>query len=676
MAAMLSAFALPDKAFSAGQPALQATSGSILHSTVAELLAPCAVLSEFLPAPRIEDITVSPVNGGELRLQATLEEYFDGSEIDSTKWISGYSNPAFAEVPMPQIVDGVLWLDANYLRARHPLGAETPIRFFEASARFVTAPAPVAYADLGFYRSMPPLQAITETSSIRLFVAQTTIEAALPRHLYIRSKDGLYIPSEPATLGAIDTAVDQWGGDSAAQMAGMNQFRTYTIRWDQSETHYLIDGNTIVTTTEGASAPLPHGGISTLPTYAFLYSQDPTFFGGGRSPLLVDWVRAGAYASQGSYLSCVMDAGEIVNWSRMGLSVNIPQGTSIVVESRTSRDGDSWSGWYAADVALPGTSTLLMDNPGGRFFQYRISLRSTTVMETPEVESIEVFYFGAQKLRVNPTVAHLTPHEQMQFSTDVLDLNGDVIGEYQVPVEWAIANGGGMIDEDGLFTAGAISDHFADTVLATSPGLLSGAATVNVGYVPDVIVEICCPSKEGIPVTLTAILDNHEHIPLSALGWDTATYEWDVDGDGEFGDLIGESVTHVFPKTGDYQVAVLVTSGLGFTNTAFTTTSVINIAPQIVAINVDTPVTIRNVVTVEVLAVDVPSAILTYAFDWNSDGVFDIPDQLSNQATTTFDTSGIKSITVRVRDDDGADTLGTTEVQVEPLRLFLPMIER
>lgn len=673
---VLSTFTTAVKALSVGHSAPQSISGSILHNTDAEFLAPCTVLPEYQSTPQTQQITVSPAKGGELRLQATLEDYFDAPQIDNTKWISGYSNPAYPGVEMPQIVDGVLRLNANYLRARHAFAAETPIRFFETRARFVTAPDPLAYGDLGFYRSMPPLRAVTETSSIRLFVAQTAIEADIPRHLYVRTKDGPFFPSDPPTTGVIDTAVDNWGASSAAQMAGLNQFRLYTIRWDQSETHYLIDGSPIVTTTEGASKPLPHGGVSTLPTYVFLYSQDPTFFGGGRSPVLVDWVRAGAYATQGSYLSCVFDAGELVNWSRIALSANIPQGTSVTVETRTSQDGAIWSGWYTAGVSESGASTLSMVNPGGRYFQYRVRLSSTSVMDTPEVEFVEAFYFGAQKLRVNPAVAYVNPLDQKQFNAETLDLNDEVIGGYQPPIQWAVVNDGGTIDNQGLFTAGVLSGRFTDTVLATSPGLLSGAATVNVGYAPDVHIALCCEGKEGVPITLTASLKNRDESLPPVLGWGAAIFEWDIDGDGGFGDLVGESVTHVFPKTGEYEVAVLVTSGLGFTNTASTTIAIANVAPQIVAIHVDSPVTVGKVVTVEVHAVDVPSAILTYAFDWNSDGVFDAPDQLSNQMTTTYDAPGVKTITVRVRDDDGAETLGTTEVQVELLRLFLPVIER
>jgi hypothetical protein len=666
---MLAAFAWPVTASAGNKPAIQPPMGAVQYDTTAEFLTACTVLPGILATPRIEQLTVSPAQGGELRLQATLEEYFDADAIDHTKWISGFSNPAFPAVAMPQLVNGVLRLDANYVRAREPLGAETPNRFFETSARFVTAPDVVAYADVGFYRSLPPLQAVTETSSIRLFVAQTTIEAAIPRHLFVRSKDGLFIPSAPAATGASDTAVDNWGGAAAAQMAALNQFRTYTIRWDPHETHYLIDGTAIVTTTEASSAPLPHRGISALPTYAFLYSQDPTFFGGGRSPLLVDWVRAGAYAAQGSYTSCVLDAGDTVNWSRLAIDTEIPEGASVSIESRTSPDGLSWSTWDVNSVALDGESMLTLDNPGGRYFQYRVILHSTSALDTPEVRSIAVNHFAAQHLRVNPAKAFLAPQQQVQFRAEVLDVNEEVIRAYQVPVEWSVANGGGTIDGDGLFTADTIAGRFTDTVRVSSPGLSPSAATVSVGSAPDVAVGLCCEPKEGVPITLTAQFDQNVRSSLSA-------FAWDVNADGAFGDLIGESVVHVFPRTGVYPIKLLVTNSLGFTNTVGIIASIENVAPQITAIQVNTPIWPGKPVTVEVAAVDVPSTVLTYAFDLNGDGVFETTDQLSNRTTTVFNTPGKAVITVRVRDADGGESTRSTSVSVESLRIFLPTIVR
>lgn len=648
-------------------PANQALSGSVSHDSAANFLATCTVLSGTFPAPQLDQITVSPVAGGELRLRPTLEDYFDAPEIDATLWISGYSNSAYPNVPPPQIANGAARLDANYLRAQQSFGAEMPVRFFEASARFVTAPDPVAYADIGFYRSMPPLRAVTETSSIRLFVAQTTIESFLTRHLFVRSKDGFFSPNAPPTQGAIDTVVDNWGDNQAAQLAGLDQFRTYRIRWGQNVTDYLIDGSQIITAAGGASQPLPHAGISTLPTYAFLYSQDPSFFGGGRSPLLVDWVRAGAYPAQGSYTSCALDAGAIVNWSRATITVNLPDGTALALESRTSQDGVAWSAWRSHPVAASGV--IALENPGGRYFQYRVKPSTTDATLTPEVTAISVAYFGPKAVRVKPPTAFVNPNSQLAFSAVVLDLNDEVIVDYPAAITWSVVNSGGAIDSNGLFTAGEATSRFTDTVLATSPGLTPGSATVNIGSVPNITAGACCFGSEGAPLTLTVSANAAPHEqPL--------VFVWDVNDDGVFGDLVGEKVFYTFPKTGEYPVGVMATNAQGFTNTLQLTATVINVPPQIVAIEAPGAVKPGEIVTVTVTAVDVPAAVLSYAFDWNNDGVFDTPDQAGNQASTAFPLPGEQTIRVRVRDDDEGATEETTGVRVEPRQLFLPAITR
>jgi len=654
----------------AAQAESQGTSAVFRQDTRAEFLSACTILPEFFPAPVLSQSSVSPVKGGELRLRPTIEDYFEAPEINSALWISGYSNDAYPNVPSPQSIDGVLRLDANYLRAQQPFGAEMPVRFFESSTRFVTAPYPVAYADIGFYRSMPPLRAVTETSSIRLFVGQTVVDSGLPGHMYVRSKDGLFSPNDPPTQGSIDTVVGNWGESQAEQMAALDQFHTYAIHWDESETDYLIDGSPIITTPLGLSKPTPHAGISTLPTYVFLYSQDPTFFGGGRSPLLVDWVRAGAYPAQGSYTSCVQDAGEAVNWSRVALSASIPAQSGVVVESRTSQDGVAWSDWNATSAVASGVTVLSMTNPSGRYFQYRVIFSTANPTVTPEVETVESAYFGAQTVQILPATTFIAPGDVFPFHANVLDANGEKMVAYPTPVAWSVVNGGGTIDSNGQFTAGFTSGNFVDTVVAAIPGVQQGIATVTVGNAPIVTLQVCCnEAKEGIPVVLSAAVEpNPEHPPLY--------FQWDLNNNGEYNDATGATVEYSFPQEGDYPVAVLVTNSLGFTNTARTSVTVLNVAPLITSVNTNTPVKLGEEVIVDVMAVDVPADLLFYSFDWNDDGKFDVIDQPSNRALSSFATSGEHRIRVRVRDDGGGEALDAVVVRVESYMVFMPLTLR
>ncbi|MCB0025215.1 MAG: hypothetical protein KDD91_19420, partial [Caldilinea sp.] len=73
---------------------------------------------------------------------------------------------------------------------------------------------------------------------------------------------------------------------------------------------------------------------------------------------------------------------------------------------------------------------------------------------------------------------------------------------------------------------------------------------------------------------------------------------------------------------------------------------------------------------------DVAADPLQYAFDWNDDGVFDTADQPSNIAAQRFDRLGSATVAVRVRDDDGGESIGGTSVTVVEHRVYLPLTAR
>lgn len=83
------------------------------------------------------------------------------------------------------------------------------------------------------------------------------------------------------------------------------------------------------------------------------------------SPVLVDWVRVDAYPAQGSYTSCISDARDTARLSRVGVSASVPAGTSVVIESRTSKGGITWSSWNATELSTSDKTVLTKNNPGG-----------------------------------------------------------------------------------------------------------------------------------------------------------------------------------------------------------------------------------------------------------------------------------------------------------------------
>ena len=67
-----------------------------------------------------------------------------------------------------------------------------------------------------------------------------------------------------------------------------------------------------------------------------------------------------------------------------------------------------------------------------------------------------------------------------QFAAVGKDANGNVV---VITPTWSVVNGGGTINTAGLFSAGAVTGVFLNTVQATS-GALSGTASVTVTVVP------------------------------------------------------------------------------------------------------------------------------------------------------------------------------------------------
>ncbi len=639
---------------------------AIHDDSLSEFAAACSVLTGILATPAVNDVTISPAKGGELRLKATLEDYFDTPQIDSTRWISGYSNPSFPTVPPPQVVDGALRLDANYVRSLDRLTPGVASRFFEARAQHIIDGLPPAYGDVGFYRSQPPLlEDPSKIGAIRLFVVQTVPESERPRLMYVRSRNGTMLPSTPL----FDTVVDNWGNKEAAQKAALGQYHEYRIEWEAAGTNYLIDGAQVITAATGASVPLPHPGDTTLDTYAFLYSQDPSFFAEGRSPILVDWVRAGQYAAQGSYVSCVHDGGAPVNWSRMSVRATVPAGTAATVETRTSHDGATWSNWRAASPLITGDQVLLLNNPGGRYFQYRVLFSTANLMVTPEVESVTASYFQPVAVNVRPVPAMVQPGESILFNAAVLDSNLELIENHPEPVTWSVVAGGGSIDSAGRFVAGTQRGSFVDTVEARVGTALIGRATVIIDEPPIGDAGPDYTGYEGEPVFLTASASSDPY--QRAL-----TFGWDLDGNGVFDDATGVDVSYAWPDNGQYVARVLITNTVGFTATAESTVTIVNVAPSIRGLTTTAPILQGEEVTVVVDAVDVPGDQLRYAVDWDGDGVFDSAEQDSNQFVRRIDLPGIYPVTVRVRDKDGGESLSSTSIEVRQHRVYLPLTMR
>ncbi len=499
--------------------------GVITRTTVADFENACTVLAGTIPNPTLSNISISPANGGEIRLRATLEDYFDDTVISNSLWLQTDSQPLGPSGNASE-GGGVVTLEAMALRSQASFNQAN--RFFEARALIVTDPfTQSSTPDLGYYRINPPLyytETIIENTALRVFVFPPD---DVP---YVLARDG----------GSASTLFE----DTIATPV-LTQPHLFRIEWGSSETDYYVDGSLQTTLS----------GNSSLPSYVFLYSQDPSDTGDGRSPLEVDWVRAGQYSTNGVYTSCVQDGGGIVNWTTLASVLNNPAGTSTSFESRTSVDGSVWSSW----TAVSGGN---VSNPSGRYFQYRANLSTTNVTQSPEVQQVSVSYFGPNSVVVTPSLVALNPGGVQSYTAQAYDQNNRSVSNLNY--SWQLVNGGGTLNSSGLFTAGNVSaGNYANTVR----GSTTGAATVS-GFATVTVNNVAPVAEAGGPYFGAA----NQAISVNGLGSsdpnnDSLSYGWDLDNDGQYDDAFTATANYSWGAVGTYTVRLLVTDTLGLTGT-------------------------------------------------------------------------------------------------------------
>ncbi len=351
----------PPTATPTASPTPIQASGGFVHDTALDFGAGCVVLN---------GVTVSDGSSGEVRLAATLEDYFAGNAVDSARWRVGNAYPWYTVDAT--VVNGALNLLGGHLSSHNSFASLTP-RFFEAYAQLLVTGSTPSWPDLGFYWSDAPyyfnsVGVVPATEAIRAFV--------VPDHpsMFVRSQDGT-IPYQDVDV---------------APVPDLTQYHLFRIEWDASETRYYIDG-LLRATTQGSAL---------LDTYVFLYSQTPGTDPANPSPIRVDWTRAGQYPAAGLYTSCAYDAGQAVTWGTVTLQQSTPAGTAVTVQTRTSADGVNWSDWQAT----AGDGVV---SPANRYFQYQLTLTTSNSLVSPEVQRVAVTNSAAQG--ETPTATPIPP---------------------------------------------------------------------------------------------------------------------------------------------------------------------------------------------------------------------------------------------------------------------------
>jgi hypothetical protein len=101
----------------------------------------------------------------------------------------------------------------------------------------------------------------------------------------------------------------------------------------------------------------------------------------------------GGYATEGTYISPVLDATQVSRFGKMQLHGQLPDGTHLKVATRSGnvRDGEAagWSKWTDdADAA----EYLKVQAPPARFLQYRLTFSTSAADVTAIVDRVDVAY--------------------------------------------------------------------------------------------------------------------------------------------------------------------------------------------------------------------------------------------------------------------------------------------
>ncbi len=141
------------------------------------------------------------------------------------------------------------------------------------------------------------------------------------------------------------------------------------------------------------------------------------------------------YASSGTYTSPVLDASQISRFGTVHLRGLLPDGTSLLISSRSGNVADSTGhGWSSWTEARPAKEFIEAGAPPARFFQYQLAFASDNGAASAVVQHVSVAYQSpnvAPKISAVRVVAGDTANADSRpkysISWDAEDPNADAM---------------------------------------------------------------------------------------------------------------------------------------------------------------------------------------------------------------------------------------------------------
>ena len=103
------------------------------------------------------------------------------------------------------------------------------------------------------------------------------------------------------------------------------------------------------------------------------------------------------YASEGTYVSGLIDAGQPAKWGKLQIDADVPRGCKVLVASRSGNVKDvndpTFSEWTEqAEIVEP----IQLRCPLGRFCQYKLTLQTPEGAQTYRVVGVGLDYLNAK----------------------------------------------------------------------------------------------------------------------------------------------------------------------------------------------------------------------------------------------------------------------------------------
>ena len=162
---------------------------------------------------------------------------------------------------------------------------------------------------------------------------------------------------------------------SSSLLGSPHRFR---IDWTPAGATYYVDGTVVASHATAINVPL-------RPIVSDLAA--------GTGVVTVGWMRMSPYASPGTFLSRVFDAGAAVNWGPLWWTAQLPSGTGaafLVRHGDTAAPDATWTPF--APIAGSGSAI----GGSSRYLQYRVDLASSVPRSTPSVEQVTIGYSEIQ----------------------------------------------------------------------------------------------------------------------------------------------------------------------------------------------------------------------------------------------------------------------------------------